>query len=315
MEREDRLLQGALDLHAHGYPEFTLGMPPRVDNVEWGRLAAAAGMRGFVVKSHLWPTTTTAHMLRALYPELEVFGSITLNPPAGGVDPVSVEIAAQCGARMVWMPTWSARQDPPRPSVFMDRMKPFVKSVDPTLADLDGGLTVLDAAGELTAAARQVVALCAEYGMTLASGHLPIAASLALSREAARAGARFLLTHPLSGSVGATVEDQLAVVAEGGMIEHVFIGCMPMHQRADPQARRGDRSGRRRALRDGQRRHRGLEPARARGAADVHRHHARAGRTGGGGPSDDTRQPGTRARPAGPPRTGRAGATGGTGAR
>lgn len=235
MQREDLLLKDALDLHAHGYPEFTLNMPPRVDNVEWGRLATAAGLRGFVVKSHLWPTTTTAHMLHALYPELEVYGSITLNPPVGGIDPVSVEIAAQCGAKVVWMPTWSARQDPPRPSVFMDRMKPYVSTLDPTMSDLDGGLSVLDGRGELTGPARRVVRLCAEYGMTLASGHLPVSSSLALSVEAARVGARFVLTHPLSGSVGASIDDQRAVVANGGMIEHVFIGCMPMHQRADPR--------------------------------------------------------------------------------
>ena len=37
MQREDRVLEGAFDTHAHGYPEFTLGMPPRVDNIEWAR--------------------------------------------------------------------------------------------------------------------------------------------------------------------------------------------------------------------------------------------------------------------------------------
>ena len=42
MQREDRLLEGAFDTHAHGHLEFTLGMPPRVDNVEWVKLDAAA---------------------------------------------------------------------------------------------------------------------------------------------------------------------------------------------------------------------------------------------------------------------------------
>lgn len=235
MERADVLLQGAFDVHAHSYPEFTLGMPPRVDNVTWARLAAEAGMRGFVMKSHIWPTTTAAHMLRALEPELEVYGSITLNPPVGGLNPTSVEIAAQTGAKVVWMPTWSARQDPPRGSVYLDRMRSWLRTVDPERAQAEDGLSILDADGSLLPNVRRIVEICAEHHVTVASGHLPAYASLALSTAANELGARFLLTHPLSGSVGATVDDQLAVVAAGGMIEHVFIGCMPMHQRSDPR--------------------------------------------------------------------------------
>lgn len=235
MEREDRLLEGAFDIHAHGYPEFTLGMPPRVDNVEWARLAQAAGMRGFVVKSHIWPTTMAAHMLRSLNPGLEVLGSITCNPTVGGLNPASVEIAAQTGARIVWMPTWSARQDPPRNNVFLERMKPWVRSIESNPESVDS-LSVVGADGALLPAVYRILEICREYDITLATGHLPIASSLILVEEAETRGVRLVLTHPLSGSVGASIDHQRAVVAHGGMIEHVFIGCMPMHQRADPRA-------------------------------------------------------------------------------
>jgi uncharacterized protein DUF6282 len=235
VEREDLLLQGAFDVHAHSYPEFTLGMPPRVDNVTWARLAARAGMRGFVMKSHIWPTTTPAQMLRTLEPGLEVYGSITLNPPVGGLSATSVEIAAQTGAKVVWMPTWSARQDPPKGSVYLDRMRKWVHTLDVEQTQTRDGLSILGADGALLPEVVRIVQICAEQNVTIASGHLPIEASLLLSEGAAEHGARFLLTHPLSGSVGATIENQLAVVANGGMIEHVFIGCMPMHQRSDPR--------------------------------------------------------------------------------
>jgi hypothetical protein len=233
MQREDALLVGAFDVHAHGYPEFTLGMPPRVDNVGWAALAAEAGLRGFVVKSHIWPTTTTAQMLRSLHPELEVVGSITCNPPVGGLNPVSVEIAAQTGARVVWMPTWSARQDPPRPSVFLERMRPWVGSLD-TDPDAAAAIDILGADRALRPEVTRILQLCRQYDMTLATGHLPIASSMILIEEAEALGVRTILTHPLSGSVGATLDDQRAAVAHGAIIEHVFIGCMPMHQRADP---------------------------------------------------------------------------------
>jgi hypothetical protein len=234
MEREDRILEGAFDTHAHGHPEFTLKMPPRVDNIEWARLASAAGMRGFVVKSHIFPTTSVAHLLRTLHPELDVFGGISCNPSSGGLSPLTVELAAQTGGRIVWMPTWAARQDPPKPSIFRERMKPYVTTLE---SDPDSvpDLGILAADGTLLPEVARIVELCRTYDMVLATGHLPVEASLILAEEAEAKGVRLLLTHPLSGSVGATIDQQRTVAAHGGMIEHVFIGSMPMHQRMDPQ--------------------------------------------------------------------------------
>ena len=71
--------------------------------------------------------------------------------------------------------------------------------------------------------------------MTLATGHLPTPASLALAEEAKPLGVRMLLTHPLNGSVRASLNDQRTFANYGGMIEHVFVGCMPMHHRLDPR--------------------------------------------------------------------------------
>jgi hypothetical protein len=173
-------------------------------------------------------------MMRELYPELEVFGSITCNPPVGGLNPVSVEIAAQTGARVVWMPTWSARQDPPKNNIFLDRMKPWVRSIETDPASVES-ITIFGTDRSLTPAVLRILQICKEYDMTIATGHLPIASSLALAEEAEPLGVRVVLTHPLSGSVSASLDDQRTIVKRGGMIEHVFIGSMPMHQRTDPQ--------------------------------------------------------------------------------
>jgi hypothetical protein len=234
VQREDRLLEGAFDTHAHGYPEFTINMPPRVENLDWAHLAAAAGMRGFIVKSHVFPTTTVARMMQSVEPGLEIYGGITLNPPVGGLSPLSVELAAQTGGRIVWMPTWAAQQDPPHPSIFRERMKPYITTLD-TDPDSVPDLGILATDGTLLPEVVRIIELCNTYGMVLATGHLPIAASIILAEEAQTRGVRLLLTHPLSGSVGASTEDQKAVVAHGGMIEHVFVGSMPMHQRMHPQ--------------------------------------------------------------------------------
>ncbi len=234
MTSPDALVHGALDLHAHGSPEFTLKMPGRVTNVEWGRLAVAAGMRGYVIKSHAFPTMGAAHADNANYPELSVFSSITLNPTAGGISALSVELAIEAGARVVWMPTWSARQPDPLPSIMLGRMEPFVASLDASFWP-GQGLAVLDDEGALLPEVERILEICASRGVVVASGHIPIAASLVMCRRAGEIGTRFVLTHPLSASVGATTEDQIAIAEMGGMIEHVFVGCMPMHQRMDPR--------------------------------------------------------------------------------
>lgn len=234
MEREDLLLEGALDLHAHGHPEFTVNRRPRVDNLRWAQLAAEASMRGFVMKSHVWPTAAVTHLMDRLVPEVQVIGSITLNPPVGGLNPLAVELAAQMGAKVVWMPTWSARHDPPRHSIFLERMRPWVGSLETLDVTGADAITVLDDVGALLPDVLRILDICRDYDLTVASGHLPIESSIKLSAAARERGVRFVLTHAMSGSVGASVEQQRAIVDNGGMIEHVMIGCMPMHQRHDP---------------------------------------------------------------------------------
>jgi hypothetical protein len=235
VEVEDVLLQGALDLHAHGHPEFTVRRRPRVSNVEWARLAAAAGMRGFVMKSHVWPTMQVAAMLAGLSPELEIFGSITLNPPVGGLSPTAVEFAGQLGAKVVWMPTWSARHVPPKSSITLERMRPLMSTLDPDRAAGQDAISILADDGSLRPVVGEILAVCRAYDLTVASGHLPPAASIVLARAAREAGVRFVLTHACSGSVDASIEQQQEIAGLGGFIEHVFISCMPMHQRGDPR--------------------------------------------------------------------------------
>jgi hypothetical protein len=233
-QREDRLLEGAFDTHAHAYPEFTLGMPPRVTNLEWARLASAAGMRGFVMKSHIFPTVTLAQTLSTMSPGLEIAGGVALNPPVGGLNPLTVELVAQTGGRVIWLPTWAARQEPGKPNIFRDRMKPWIRVLEehPQAAP-DIGIFSED--GSLRPQMAMILDIAQRYDLVLATGHLPIQSSLVLSEECQTRGIRLLLTHPLSGSVGADLNQQRTIASRGGMIEHVFIGCMPMHQKMDPR--------------------------------------------------------------------------------
>ena len=109
----DRLLRGAIDLHVHGRPDLSPGLPNRGNDLEVARLARAYGMSGWVLKSHLWATTDRARSLRESMAGtgFTVHGSITLNPPAGGLEPAVVELAAAHGARVVFLPTWGSAAD------------------------------------------------------------------------------------------------------------------------------------------------------------------------------------------------------------
>jgi len=235
MEKADELLQGAIDMHAHGYPQFTLRMPPRVNDYEWAQAALEAGMAGFVIKSHMWPTTSEAFLLNKLVEGIKVFGSITLNDVVGGINPLAVQIAAESGAKVVFMPTWSAKNDRNKGSKYIERMRPFVSTID---AAVEGksGLTVLDSQGKLIPEVKEIIKICKQYDLVLGSGHLSMEESLKLCRAATNAGVKFVLNHPLNSPlIGATLDELKAVAEMGGFIEHVFIGCMPMHQGMHPK--------------------------------------------------------------------------------
>ena len=109
--KADDLLEGAIDVHAHIFPQVFVEEPGRVLDHEWAELARDVGMRGFVMKSHLWPTIAQARILNEVYPGVTAFGAITLNANVGGLSPFAAESAARLGVKVIWMPTYSAAND------------------------------------------------------------------------------------------------------------------------------------------------------------------------------------------------------------
>src|SRR5213079_1669387 len=103
-------LTGAADLHCHFGPD-----PHRersVDAFEAGREAGAAGHRAIVLKSHDSPTASLAWAVqRDVGDTISVFGGICCDREVGGMNPAAVEVALDLGARIVWLPTLTSRQD------------------------------------------------------------------------------------------------------------------------------------------------------------------------------------------------------------
>jgi uncharacterized protein DUF6282 len=193
----DRLLRGALDVHVHGQPDVSAGLHNRGDDAGVARLAHAYGMAGWVLKSHLWATTDRARVLREQMAEtgFVVHGSITLNPPAGGLEPSVVELAADHGASVVFLPTWGNATDVARDGYIAK----LLRQASPAFAEYSvrHAISLLDGNGSLSGATRAVIDVCRSRGLALATGHASLAESRAIAAYCADVGQRLLITHPL----------------------------------------------------------------------------------------------------------------------
>jgi uncharacterized protein DUF6282 len=193
----DRLLRGAIDVHVHGQPDLSAGLPNRGADLEVARLAHAYGMAGWVLKSHLWPTIDRARSVRESMAEtgFQVHGSITLNPPVGGLEPSVVELAAAHGARVVFLPTWGSAADVGRDgyiAMLLGRIAPSFGAYQGRAA-----ITLCESNGALSGRAREVIDACRALGLALATGHASIEESRAVAGYCAEVGQRLLITHPL----------------------------------------------------------------------------------------------------------------------
>ena len=207
----EELLRGSFDLHVHAGPGP--GDSLRMDVLDTGRQAQEAEMAGFVLKSHYYPTAPLAQVVDRVYPGLRVVGSVVLNREVGGLNPDAVVVAAELGARVVWMPTLSADY-------------PLAR------AGRGPGLRLTDETGELLPQVRNILETVRSQDMVLASGHASPQESLALFGAASGLDIRRLVaTHPVGV---ASLEEQREMVSLGAYIEHTFLSCMPSRNRATP---------------------------------------------------------------------------------
>ena len=229
----DKLLEGAIDLHCHGYPELSFDLKTRVEDIEACQLAAQAKMKGLVLKSHMWPTVDKVYQLKNQIKEIEIWSSITLNTSSGGFSPWAVESALKQGAKVIWMPTWSAKNDIQRGGI-SNLMKTYL----PTLEQLkiEDGLTVFNNSGEIDGKVKEILSLAKDYDVAISTGHLSVDESLAIGREARKMGFKKLIfCHPASNAVNAQTEHIRAMAEMNFFIEFTFIIMLPLHHRISPK--------------------------------------------------------------------------------
>lgn len=185
-------ITGIIDLHVHSAPDIRVRSH---HDIELAEQAKRIGAKAFVIKSHLFPTVDRAWLLNKLYPEVEVYGSITLNASVGGINPHSVDAALQLGAKTVWLPTLDSTR----------HRSILVRS---------GGVdTVLD--GKVVPPLKDVLKLIAEYNVILGTGHLSPEEIFVVVEEARKQGVeKIVVTHPESYVVQMSVPDQRRIVED-----------------------------------------------------------------------------------------------------
>jgi len=210
-DRIEALLVGAIDLHCHSGPSV---MPRSLNHVEAIQEAEAAGLRAVLFKDHYYSVTPVAALLReTMDPKIELLTGVPTNNTTGGLNPYAVEHGFKLGAKIVWMPTFSAANH-----IRHSHRKQFLptkeKMLEPTM------LTVVDDRGRLLDVVKQILDQIAEYDGILSAGHLHISEIWPLFREAKERGVtRLLVNHP-TFLIGCAPADMAELAAMGAYLEH-----------------------------------------------------------------------------------------------
>lgn len=216
------LVRGAYDLHVHSGPDVVKRI---ASDLVIARKFKERGLGGYVIKSHYAPTAGRAALANEAVPDVKVMGSITLNGSVGGMNSMAVEMAAREGARLVWMPTCDAVNEPagrvpPQPGAKL----PFWANMQhQMLAEgvVSEAVPVVDDRMQLLPETRGVLRSIAKHGMILATAHLGRDEIFAVVDAALEEGVeRIVITHPEFPSQNLSAVDQKGLAERGAFLEH-----------------------------------------------------------------------------------------------
>ena len=198
-------LQGVIDMHVHSNPDLR---KRAYDDFELMEAGIRVGARAIVIKTHQGTTVDRAYLcnrhnniVHGDSNNFTMFGSITLNKAIGGINPAAVESGLKLGAKVIWLPTQSAKnhlrkhgQDP-------------AKGID----------IVLD--GKVVEPLNDIFSLVKDFNAVLATAHVSAKEAFVVVEAARAAGVKnIVVTHPEWWVVDMSVEDQLRIVRDYDVI-------------------------------------------------------------------------------------------------
>ncbi len=229
MRPDLELLQGASDIHIHSAPDVFARL---FDHIDIARQARDAGMRAVLMKCHHQGTADRMPLVRRFVTGVDVFGSLNLNHPVGGLNPHAVETAIRYGAKKIFMPTVDARHH-----AEVTGVQGGYKGI----AMAEGGGEGSGAAAAFTAhppieitgedgkvkpAVYDILDLVAAAGIILSCGHLSppeIRILAAAARE--RRVRKVVIDHPFWLKIPFALQEELA--RAGAWLNYTFMEISP----------------------------------------------------------------------------------------
>lgn len=220
----DRLIKGAIDMHIHMGPESRLKR--RQDSLDLANTARDFGMGAIVLKNREYGTVPLAMLVQKLVPEIQTFGSITLDNEAGGLNPGAVLAWVKMGAKVVWMPTATAANS--KGKVLRSRG-----------LDLPGeAQTVVNSKGTLLPEVKEILQIVKDHNVVLGTGHLSPKETFILVEEAIASGIKkVVITHVLQDQLMDLIltNDEIVRLAKmGAIIEYSYWTCENNISKEDP---------------------------------------------------------------------------------
>lgn len=217
------LLRGSYDLHIHSAPDI---MPRKGNDLDFARRATEAGMAGILIKSHYTSTADRATLVNGLHDGARVYGALALNHAVGALNPIAVDVAGRSGARLIWFPTVDAEHEVEYQVANPGGKKAYWFTIQQELKAKRMSrppFSILDEAGEVIPATKQVLEVIAAHDMILSTGHVGPAEVMALLKAANDIGVkRFVVCHPEFPSIAMPLEMQVEAARQGALMERCF---------------------------------------------------------------------------------------------
>lgn len=203
-------LKGVIDMHVHSNPDIR---HRAYDDFELMEAAIRVGARAIVIKTHQGTTVDRAYLCNRHNEIMHhgdnnftMFGSVTLNRQMGGLNAAAVESGLKLGAKVIWLPTQSARNN-------LEKQK----------GDLSKAVEVIRD-GKIVPELQDIFQLIKDFDVVLGTGHLSPEEIFRVVEAARNAGVRkIVVTHPEWWMVGMSLEDQVRLVQDYDIIlEHCF---------------------------------------------------------------------------------------------
>ncbi len=205
-------MKGTIDIHVHAGPSVA---NRRVDAGDMLIEGIKNGYDAFVSKDHYFPTMMGTDMVTKFLGngKCMAFGCLCLNNSVGGINIHAVDAACAMGAKIVFMPTFSAKNH-------IERSKKGFTGVG-KMKIPEKPIYYLDDNGELLPEVVEVLKYLAEYHpeVTLGTGHGSVPEINRLIDKAVELGIKkILVNHPFF-HIGADIDDMVRWADQGAFIE------------------------------------------------------------------------------------------------